>query len=58
MEKYFIEIEDWLNQPLESEEENLPLVIEAEEGIGKKTLLVKWIEHHQNASKQVKNIFI
>jgi transcriptional regulator of acetoin/glycerol metabolism len=53
LEKYFIELEEWLNKPLNSARDNLPLVIEAEEGIGKKTLLVKWIEHHRNATTQV-----
>ena len=52
MEKYFIQIEEWLNTELEDEDENLPLVIEAEEGVGKKTLLVKWIQHHQNSVRQ------
>lgn len=52
LEKYFIEIEKWLNTDVEEDEENLPLVIEAEEGVGKKTLLVKWIQHHQNAVRQ------
>lgn len=30
----------------------MPLVIEAEEGVGKKTLLVKWIQYHENSVKQ------
>lgn len=32
---------------------NKPLIIEAEEGIGKKTLVVKWMEYHQANSKKV-----
>ena len=52
LEKYFIQLEDWINRPIKDGEDNLPLVIEAEEGLGKKTLLVKWMEHHQNAVKQ------
>ena len=30
----------------------MPLVIEAEEGVGKKTLLVKWMLYHQETSTQ------
>jgi hypothetical protein len=46
MEKYFVNIEDWLKKKPESGK-NLPLLIEAEEGVGKKMLLVKWIEYHR-----------
>jgi hypothetical protein len=31
--------------------ENRPLVINAEEGVGKKTLLVKWMEYHRKVTK-------
>ena len=31
----------------EKPEDNKPLVIQAEGGVGKKTLLVKWFEYHQ-----------
>ena len=33
-------------------EENTPLVIRAEEGTGKKTMLVKWMEYHRKVSKK------
>ena len=45
LEKYFIEIEDWLKKKPNSDS-NTPLIIEADEGVGKKTLLVKWINYH------------
>lgn len=32
-------------------EDNKPLVIQAEGGVGKKTLLVKWFEYHQQLNK-------
>lgn len=52
LEKYYIEIENWLNKKL-PEDRNVPLVIEADEGIGKKTLIVKWINYHLNLNKKV-----
>lgn len=52
LEKYFIEIEEWINPSDNSKENGLPLVIEAEEGVGKKTLLVKWMQYHQERSTQ------
>ena len=58
LEKYFIEIEDWLKKKPDPEN-NFPLVIQADEGIGKKTLIVKWINYHLNSSnKQYKDIVI
>jgi len=47
LEKYFLKIEEWLDKPLHSDEDNKPYVIEADEGVGKKTLLVKWMEYHE-----------
>jgi hypothetical protein len=44
LERYFLQIEDWLK---DETAENTPLVIEADEGVGKKTLLVKWMEYHK-----------
>lgn len=52
MEKYFVEIEDWLNKP-QKNGDNMPLVIEAEDGVGKKTLMAKWIDYHLSISKKV-----
>lgn len=37
-------IEDWLK---DDKSDNTPLVIQADEGVGKKTLLVKWMEYHK-----------
>ena len=45
LERYFVQIEHWLARPVRPEE-NLPLLIEAEEGVGKKLLIVKWVEFH------------
>ena len=56
MEKYFIEIEDWLAKK-PSDEDNVPLIIEADEGVGKKTLLVKWIHYHLKANSKVNSNF-
>ena len=36
-------------------EENKPLVIQADGGVGKKTLLVKWYEYHQSLKGAKKN---
>ena len=58
LEKYFIEIEDWLKKK-PGQQKNVPLVIEADEGIGKKTLIVKWIEYHlKNSRNKYKDIVI
>ena len=38
-----------------SNEENKPLVIQADGGVGKKTLLVKWYEYHQSLKGTRKN---
>ena len=45
LEKYFVHIENWLKQKVDPES-NYPLLVEAEEGVGKKMLIVKWIEYH------------
>ena len=41
LEKYCLMVEEWLGLD-PAPEENLPLVIEAEGGVGKKTLLSRW----------------
>lgn len=60
LEKYFLSIEDWLDRPVTGPNaiENTPYVIEADEGVGKKTLLVKWIEYHQNKKKKYPDIIL
>jgi hypothetical protein len=35
-------------------QKNKPLVIQAEEGVGKKTLMVKWMEYHMANNKKVR----
>ena len=52
LEKYFIEIEDWLAKDIEKEEDNVPLVIDSEKGVGKKTLIANWINYHTENTKQ------
>lgn len=47
-----MEVEHFLNQPLQSPSENKPLVILTEKGFGRKTFLVKWIEYHKENHKQ------
>jgi hypothetical protein len=47
-------IEEWLNMET-SGEDNKPLVIQADGGVGKKTLLVKWYEYHQSLRGVRKN---
>jgi guanylate kinase len=37
-------LEEWLK---DDKVENTPFVIQADEGVGKKTLLVKWMDHHR-----------
>lgn len=37
-------------------ENNHPLVIEGDGGVGKKTSLVKWFEYHQNIKPKVISI--
>jgi hypothetical protein len=55
LDKYFLEIEQWINS---DPAENTPLIMEAEEGIGKKTLLVKWMEYHKTNKQGKYNDFI
>jgi len=52
LDKYFIEIEQFLNLPIQNSSENKPLIIQTKEGFGRKTLLVKWMEYHQMNNKQ------
>lgn len=52
LEKYFMQIEDWLVKS-PTEDGNVPLVIEADDGVGKKTLIVNWIEYHSKNSRKV-----
>lgn len=47
-------IEEWLNMEMTGED-NKPLVIQADSGVGKKTLLVKWYEYHQSLKGARKN---
>jgi len=49
LEKYFLQIEDWIAADVPPEK-NQPLIIRADEGIGKKTLLVQWMQYHQQKS--------
>ena len=39
-------------------QENKPLVIEADRGVGKKTLLAKWYEYHQSLKSHRNNDLI
>jgi len=54
LEKYYLMIEEWLNMEMTGED-NKPLVIQADSGVGKKTLLVKWYEYHQSLKGARKN---
>ena len=54
LEKYYLMIEEWLNMDVQAED-NKPLVIEADRGVGKKTLLVKWYEYHQSLNNHRNN---
>mgnify|MGYP003431201065 FL=1 len=54
LEKYYLMIEEWLNMETATED-NKPLVIQADGGVGKKTLLVKWYEYHQSLKGTRKN---
>jgi guanylate kinase len=40
----------------EDPENNHPLVIEGDGGVGKKTLLVKWFEYHQSIKPKVSSL--
>lgn len=54
LEKYYLMIEEWLNADVPAEH-NTPLVIEGDQGAGKKTLLVKWYEYHQSLQASHRN---
>lgn len=51
-------IEEWLNMESEHQEDNKPLVIQADGGVGKKTLLVKWFEYHESIKTNRNNDLI
>jgi len=53
LERHFMEFDEWVDKEPRKPEENLPLIIEADEGVGKKTLLVKWIQHRQEMTYKV-----
>ena len=53
LEKYFLRIEEFLDHPASQPQHNKPFVIHAEEGVGKKTLLVKWMQYHEKNKKSV-----
>ena len=56
LEKYFMQIDNWLQK---KHKNNLPLVIESHTGVGKKTLLVNWMEYHNSSSsKNFKDVII
>ena len=50
-------IEEWLNLETNTED-NKPLVIEADRGVGKKTLLAKWYEYHKSLKNHRNNDLI
>ena len=52
LEKYFEQIDQWVDREPSSDQENIPLLIEGGMGSGKKTLLVKWIEHRRKLKKE------
>lgn len=59
MDKYFVAIEDYVKRDFEREEDNKPLVIQAGEGVGKKTLFVKWMDYHeQHRMTKYKDVMI
>lgn len=58
LEKYYLMIEEWLAMTPENQEDNKPLVIQADGGVGKKTLLVKWFEYHQSLKVERKKDLI
>jgi len=53
LDQHFLELDNWVENTPRSQKENLPLLIEADEGTGKKTLLVKWMEHRKQTSTKV-----
>lgn len=52
LEKYILMIEDWLSNTHDNIEDNTPLVIQADGGVGKKTLINKWHEYHQSTRQE------
>ena len=51
LEKYFVKIDEWLKKKPTSPENNQPLVIEGDEGSGKKMLIAKWAEYNNRNRK-------
>lgn len=46
-------IEEWLAMDIDDIQNNHPLVIEGDGGVGKKTLLAKWYDYHQTIKPKV-----
>ena len=46
-------IEEWLAMETDDIQNNHPLVIEGDGGVGKKTLLAKWYDYHQTIKPKV-----
>lgn len=54
LEKYFVEIEEWLKIKPLRDEDNMPLVVAVDDNMLTKTLVVQWI-HSRNAAVQGQN---
>ena len=53
-DKYYVAIEEFVKNSSDREEDNRPLLIAADEGVGRKALLVKWMEYHETHRTTVK----
>lgn len=56
MDKNLVLIEEFVKRDVAREEDNKPLLIDAGDGVGKKALLVKWIDYHYQNQKTVEII--
>lgn len=45
-EKYLVLMEEFVRKDVSKAEDNKPLLIEADDGLGKKALLVNWMSYH------------
>lgn len=58
LEKYFVLMEDWLKQTPARDEDNKPLVLQLNDSVTIKTLLVRWMDSRQKAGQRFDDVII
>lgn len=53
IDRQLLLMEEFIKNDIYRPEDNKPLLIDADDGVGKKALLVKWIEYHEQKQTSV-----